>query len=1201
MVTLLATSMNGGAGAQSSDVIRGRVIDREKRSLAGAEVSVFSEAAEPLQSALTDASGRFTLVLRDTRDAYVLSVRRVGFVAFSQTVRRRALSSTFDVGDVALSPRLDLLEPVNTRAIIQLVPSKGEKPAVGATQLTATSGGVFLPDPSDISALLALLPGVRKSGGSISVLGADAAQNRLMVDGLDYSGGNLPRDAIQEIKLTTNAFDPSKGRFAGGETSVTTRRGSSFFQGVLRAQLLPDFLAWPERSSTGARPTTVGFSGFLSGPIGSPNLTAFAAADVLRRSAPLLSFSALDGTRLAELGLSIDERAALLNAAAASGLPTTGSEAVTRSSAWQGSATARLDWRKSASSAMTATWLSTWSDASLGPVGRLSLPSTSMGAQTQTHRVLLNGSSYLGGVLEELRLSAGTTRLQSAPFVDLPGASVREETSFADGRRGFATVRFGGAGAATGTLTSAQLNLSHESSVVVGADGRHQIKLSQELIWQERENQRGADRLGRYEFLSIADLAANRPASFQRVLVDPRTRVGSTAVSVSLGDAWQTLPGRLHLQGGVRFDVARVNQRPERNAVLDSAFGLPTDRIPLDAGLSPRLGFVLRLTGRADQPLAPTGTVPRGFEGARALRTPADAAGVSVPADPDGITLSGGIGAFRGVVPLGQISALFSETGLPSAVQQITCVGDAAPAAVWTGSESELPRVCRNGASPAFASALTPASALTGDYQAPVSWRANVSIDGIHRWGWGLAPQVTFVRGRHVESTIDCNFPRTPGFTLSQEDNRPVFAMREEVDANTGLFAPRAARPLVGTGAVTERRTDMAYDVANVVLGVARQRPMRSGARVYGVAAWTPQRTQQRGFLSTTSGDPRLASWFASANASQELIVGATDVALSWFRLAARIRFASGAAFTPLVLQDINGDGLSNDRAFLFDPSQSSDTALARGLTELLNTSDGRVRSCLTRQSQQVAAANSCRTGWTAQVDLAVNATPSVGFGAGRRWKLTATLVNANSAFVRIFGLENSIFGRSALNSPDPRLLQVVGFDPTRGAFRYRVNQQFGRSLDNGAFTQWPPFEVHVGVQVPLDKPRSILRASAPRARATNDSASVSRVRQELVSRFFNAAPVDTVLVYRDTLGLTDDQVTSIRTIARSLAERQNDILTPLVSYALSNPTESESKDFNARLRATDALLRPAREQARQRVLSFLTLEQRVRYATLVR
>jgi hypothetical protein len=43
-----------------------------------------------------------------------------------------------------------------------------------------------------------------------------------------------------------------------------------------------------------------------------------------------------------------------------------------------------------------------------------------------------------------------------------------------------------------------------------------------------------------------------------------------------------------------------------------------------------------------------------------------------------------------------------------------------------------------------------------------------------------------------------------------------------------------------------------------------------------------------------------------------------------WFSVAATRRAASGAPFTPVVDGDINGDGLWNDRAFVFSPATAT-------------------------------------------------------------------------------------------------------------------------------------------------------------------------------------------------------------------------------------------------------------------------------------
>ena len=53
----------------------------------------------------------------------------------------------------------------------------------------------------------------------------------------------------------------------------------------------------------------------------------------------------------------------------------------------------------------------------------------------------------------------------------------------------------------------------------------------------------------------------------------------------------------------------------------------------------------------------------------------------------------------------------------------------------------------------------------------------------------------------------------------------------------------------------------------------------------------------------------------------------------------------SGATYTPMVAQDINGDGQVNDRAFI--PSASSGSALASEMQTLLASTTGAARRCL--------------------------------------------------------------------------------------------------------------------------------------------------------------------------------------------------------------------------------------------------------------
>jgi hypothetical protein len=61
---------------------------------------------------------------------------------------------------------------------------------------------------------------------------------------------------------------------------------------------------------------------------------------------------------------------------------------------------------------------------------------------------------------------------------------------------------------------------------------------------------------------------------------------------------------------------------------------------------------------------------------------------------------------------------------------------------------------------------------------------------------------------------------------------------------------------------------------------------------------------------------------------------------------------------------DINGDGIVNDRAFVFDPGSTSDTSVARGMQSLLLDGPRAARDCLGSQLGRIATKNSCVGPW---------------------------------------------------------------------------------------------------------------------------------------------------------------------------------------------------------------------------------------------
>src|SRR6185295_16559011 len=96
--------------------------------------------------------------------------------------------------------------------------------------------------------------------------------------------------------------------------------------------------------------------------------------------------------------------------------------------------------------------------------------------------------------------------------------------------------------------------------------------------------------------------------------------------------------------------------------------------------------------------------------------------------------------------------------------------------------------------------------------------------------------------------------------------------------------------------------------------------------------------------------------------------------------------------FTPLVGGDINGDGLANDRAFVFGQS-SGDPAFNNAMTALLDDASPKVRKCLTRQAGRIAGRNSCEGPWSATMNAILVLNPAK-LGMSNRTQLSLSLTN---------------------------------------------------------------------------------------------------------------------------------------------------------------------------------------------------------------
>ncbi|MGV3710459.1 MAG: hypothetical protein ACO1Q7_16635 [Gemmatimonas sp.] len=256
--------------------------------MAGVEVTVMGDSGARVATGQTGNDGQFAVRSATIANSYQLSFRKIGLVMLSRLVSRADTITIIAIGNVVLSERLDILEPVSVRTA-RLVTTRTERRPTGSKELDVKGMSDLVSDPSDISSLLDGLREVVQTEGGRSILGASPSQNRTIVDGADFGASNVPRDAIQTAKLLTNPYDPSKGRFAGGAIQVTTRPSSSRFDGTFRIQSSPALFGQSDRPTYEAPFNRWAASGFVSGPVGRSELKYLLAVDASHQSSSVQS------------------------------------------------------------------------------------------------------------------------------------------------------------------------------------------------------------------------------------------------------------------------------------------------------------------------------------------------------------------------------------------------------------------------------------------------------------------------------------------------------------------------------------------------------------------------------------------------------------------------------------------------------------------------------------------------------------------------------------------------------------------------------------------------------------------------------------------------------------------------------------------------------------------------------------------------
>ena len=162
-----------------------------------------------------------------------------------------------------------------------------------------------------------------------------------------------------------------------------------------------------------------------------------------------------------------------------------------------------------------------------------------------------------------------------------------------------------------------------------------------------------------------------------------------------------------------------------------------------------------------------------------------------------------------------------------------------------------------------------------------------------------------------------------------------------------------------------------------------------------------------------------------------------------WATFSVGLQARSGVRFTPRVSSDINGDGLANDRAFVFDSRRTADTALSAAMTRLIANGDRRGARCLRAQRGRIAEQSSCDGAWATSLNGTITVDPA-RLGLRNRGRLQLHLSNVLAGLDQLLHGAGNLRGWGQPGYPDPTLLTVRGFDQANQRWLYTVNPRFG-------------------------------------------------------------------------------------------------------------------------------------------------------------
>ncbi|HEV8410946.1 MAG TPA: carboxypeptidase-like regulatory domain-containing protein, partial [Gemmatimonadaceae bacterium] len=439
LAVALAAFSRATAAQTRPDSVRGRVTSDSGAVISGADVIITVAPTTNTVRQTTDSAGRYALAIPDGTGEYILYIGATGRKPFRVRLTRTGKDSTFVVD-------AKLASSITTVATVRVAARKPHPTAsLNGDGTTGTSGndktvdgvnGALPPDlANNVDAMATLIPGLAVGSGGISAFGMSSDANNTTLNGMNFSGGDLPRDLRTSTRFQTSPWDPTIGGAAGANISQSISGGANIASRSAHLTFDDPSLQFsdPIASHIGQEYSNISLSEGGSGAYALDQLYYSYGLQLTRRTASVASLNALDAAALSLSGVSRDSAAKLLQTLGALHVPVSAGVAP-RLTTTGLSFAERIDHRLP-TIPQGSTPLPSWSLTALGSYRSAdptslspSAISTLAGTNTNASGMLLGSYvRYLGkdgGYLNELSSAISYSENRGTPYLSLPGGNV---------------------------------------------------------------------------------------------------------------------------------------------------------------------------------------------------------------------------------------------------------------------------------------------------------------------------------------------------------------------------------------------------------------------------------------------------------------------------------------------------------------------------------------------------------------------------------------------------------------------------------------------------------------------------------------------------------------------------------------------------------------------------------------------------------